>query len=209
MTATLTPLIRIVDDDAELRESQKMLLETLGWEVQTYPNAVTFLQDDSLIRPGCIILDVRMPSMTGLELQQELEKRHVKNIAIIFLSAHGDISMAVHTLQHGAMDFLEKPVEPHILLQRVATAIAKSIQLNARQDEIDLLKSRVEKLSTREREVALLVSQGMRNKSIAQKLGIEESTVKMHRANAVAKLAVSSTAELTRIFTILEILDKK
>ncbi len=206
MTGSMTPLIRIVDDDAELLDSQRMLLETLGWEVQTYPSALVFLRDDALIRPGCLILDVRMPGMTGLELQQELQKRKVSNISIIFLSAHGDISMAVHTMHHGAMDFLEKPVQPHVLLQRVATAIAKSIQQSTKQEEVELLQSRVSKLSGREKEVAQLVSQGLRNKSIAQKLGIEETTVKMHRANALAKLAVTSTAELTRIFTILEIL---
>lgn len=206
MTTYQPPLIRIVDDDRELRESQKMLLETLGWEVQTYESAVKFLEEDHLIRPGCLILDVRMPGMTGLELQQELEKRGVANLAIIFLSAHGDIQMAVHTMRHGAIDFLEKPVQPHVLLQRVTTAIAKTLQDNAKQEEFAQLKARVDKLSMREREVAQLIAQGLRNKNIARELGIEESTVKMHRANAMVKLAVTTPAELTRIFTTLEIL---
>ena len=104
-------LIRIVDDDAEFAASQKMLIETLGWEVATYSDALEFLKEDSLERPGCLILDVRMPVMTGLELQQELEKRGCQ-LPIIFLSAHGDIDMAVHTMRHGARDFLQKPVEP-------------------------------------------------------------------------------------------------
>lgn len=93
MTTTL-PLIRIVDDDEELRNSQKMLLASLGWSVKTYESALAFLSDDELTRPGCLILDVRMPGMTGLELQQELMRREIKNISIIFLSAHGDIAMA-------------------------------------------------------------------------------------------------------------------
>ena len=103
MTTTL-PLIRIVDDDEELRNSQKMLLASLGWSVKTYESALAFLSDDELTRPGCLILDVRMPGMTGLELQQELMRREIKNISIIFLSAHGDIAMATHTMRHGAVE---------------------------------------------------------------------------------------------------------
>ena len=122
MTDT-TVLIRIVDDDDEFAASQKMLIETLGWEVITYASAPEFLSEDALERPGCLLLDVRMPAMTGLELQQELEKRNCQ-LPIIFLSAHGDIEMAVHTMRHGAVDFLEKPVEPQRLLARVTKAVA-------------------------------------------------------------------------------------
>ncbi len=206
MNTYQAPLIRIIDDDASLRESTRLLLETLGWEVQTYESAVEFLASDRLLRPGCLILDVRMPEMTGLELQQTLVRRGCSHLAIIFLSAHGDIQMAVQTMRHGAVDFLEKPVEPHQLLQRVTMAVAKTLQESARADELAQLKARVEKLSAREREVAELIANGLRNKQIARELNIEESTVKMHRANAMAKLAVSTPAELTRIFTTLEIL---
>lgn len=199
------PLIRIVDDDKEFLNSQRMLLETLGWEVCTYESAVKFLEGDALTRPGCILLDVRMPGMTGLELQQELEKRGVKHLPIIFLSGHGDISMAVHTMRHGAVDFLEKPVKPQILLQRVSTSIATSLRASAQQEEIEMLRTRVGKLTGRECQVAKLVARGLRNKEIARELGIEETTVKMHRANALIKLGASSSAELTRIFTIIEI----
>ena len=201
MTTTL-PLIRIVDDDEELRNSQKMLLASLGWSVKTYESALAFLSDDELTRPGCLILDVRMPGMTGLELQQELMRREIKNISIIFLSAHGDIAMATHTMRHGAVDFLEKPVQPQKLLQRVTTAVARTIQKTD-------LRERLGKLTGREREVAKLLSEGMRNKEIARSLGIEETTVKMHRANLQAKLGVKSTAELTRIFITVEILSRE
>lgn len=200
-----TPLIRLVDDDEEFLDSQKMLLESLGWDVKTYTRPKVFLLEDDLARPGCVILDVRMPEMTGLQVQAELEKRETAHLPVIFLSAHGDIAMAVHTMQHGAVDFLEKPVDPQTLLQRVSMAIATSLRSSARQDEVEQLKSRVAKLSGREREIAQLVAHGLRNKEIARKLNIEETTVKMHRANALAKLAANSSAELTRIFTILEI----
>ena len=144
MTTTL-PLIRIVDDDEELRNSQKMLLASLGWSVKTYESALAFLSDDELTRPGCLILDVRMPGMTGLELQQELMRREIKNISIIFLSAHGDIAMATHTMRHGAVDFLEKPVQPQKLLQRVTTAVARTIQKTAREEELTDLRERLGK----------------------------------------------------------------
>ena len=199
-----TPLIRIVDDDETFLDSQKMLLETLGWEVKTYTRARAFLEDETLTRPGCVLLDVRMPEMTGLEVQAELEKRK-STLPIIFLSAHGDIAMAVHTMRHGAVDFLEKPVETEVLLQRVSTSIATSLRNSAEMEETRLIKERVAKLSGREKDVAKLVAHGLRNKEIARKLGIEETTVKMHRANALAKLAATSSAELTRLFTIIEL----
>lgn len=200
-------LIRIVDDDEQFVASQKMLIESLGWEVAAFSSALDFLAEDSLERPGCLILDVRMPTMTGLELQQELEKRGCQ-LPIIFLSAHGDIEMAVHTMRHGAVDFLQKPVEPQKLLSQVTKAVAASIQQSNEYDELQKLVERIEKLSNREREIAKLVSEGLRNKEIARKLGIEETTVKMHRANAMAKLGANTSAELTRLFTILEIKQK-
>lgn len=113
--------------------------------------------------------------------------------------------MAVHTMRHGAVDFLEKPVEPQRLLTQVTRAVATSIQQTAEDDTLQKLVERIDKLSNREREIAELVSKGLRNKEIARKLGIEETTVKMHRANAMAKLAANSSAELTRLFTILEL----
>ena len=199
-----TVLIRIIDDDVEFAASQKMLIESLGWEVITYSSANDFLAEDALERPGCLILDVRMPVMTGLELQQELENRKCQ-LPIIFLSAHGDIEMAVHTMRHGAADFLQKPVEPQRLLTQVTKAVAASIRQTTEYDELQKLVERIDKLSNREREIAQLVSLGLRNKEIARKLGIEETTVKMHRANAMAKLAANTSAELTRLFTILEL----
>lgn len=161
-----TPLIRIVDDDPELLASQKMLLETLGWEVITYASGVEFLKHDELKRPGCVVLDMRMPGMTGLEVQEELENRGVTHLSIIFLTA--------------------------------------SVELDVREHEVNRLKSLVGKLSPRENDVARCIARGLRNKEIARELGIEETTVKMHRQNALIKLDARSSAELVRIFTILD-----
>ena len=147
---------------------------------------------------------VRMPEMTGLEVQDALEARG-STLPVIFLSAHGDIAMAVHTMRHGAIDFLEKPVEPQVLLQRVSSSIAQSLKNSVEQEETRSLKERVAKLTVREKEIARLVAHGLRNKEIARELSIEETTVKMHRANALAKLGANSSAELTRIFTLIEL----
>ncbi len=198
------PLIRIVDDDDELLVSQKLLLETLGWEVMTYHSGVEFLRMDALARPGCVVLDVRMPGMTGLEVQEQLEKKGVRNIAVVFLSAHGDMPMAVHTMRHGAVDFISKPADPRYLLERVAKSVTSSIAKAERDREVQGLRALAESLSPRERDVARLIARGLRNKEIARELGIEETTVKMHRGNAMLKLRAKSSAELIRIFTILD-----
>ena len=187
-----TPLIRIVDDDPELLASQKMLLETLGWEVITYASGVEFLKHDELKRPGCVVLDMRMPGMTELEVQEELENRGVTHLSIIFLTAHGEVDAAVHAMRHGAADFIQKP------------AVTASVELDVREHEVNRLKSLVGKLSPRENDVARCIARGLRNKEIARELGIEETTVKMHRQNALIKLDARSSAELVRIFTILD-----
>lgn len=198
------PLIRIIDDDVELLNSQKMLLETLGWEVVTYENGPEFLKQDSLKRPGCLVLDMRMPGMTGIEVQQELERRGVTHLSIIFLSAHGDIDMAVHAMRHGAVDFIQKPADPVYMLRRVSAAVAASVEKEVRLAEVNRIRELVSKLSPRETDVAQCLAQGLRNKEIARKLGIEETTVKMHRTNALTKLEAASSAEVVRMFTILD-----
>lgn len=192
------PLIRIVDDDPSLGESFALLLETMGWDVARYTDGTTFLTEDSLEGPGCIVLDVRMPGLTGLDVQAELEKRGSK-LPILFLSAHGTIAMAVHTLQHGASDFLEKPVDPMVFLQKVSRAVAASVDEHTRTKEEAGKLERFQSLTPREKEVVRGVLEGKANKVIARDLGLEVSTVKMHRANAFAKLGVHSPSELTRL----------
>ena len=192
-----TPLVRLVDDDTVFCTSQKFLLQTRGWQVAVYNSARAFLEEDDRTRPGCILLDVRMPDMTGLELQLELEARG-STLPVIFLTGHGDISMAVHTMQHGAVSFLEKPVEPIKLLENVANAVEADMAAYRQRLEVAENRAVFDQLTPREKEIIRFAALDTPNKVIAQKLGISEPTVKMHRANAFAKLRVKSALEAYR-----------
>ena len=192
-----TPLVRLVDDDTVFCTSQKFLLQTRGWQVAVYNSARAFLEEDDRTRPGCILLDVRMPDMTGLELQLELETRG-STLPVIFLTGHGDISMAVHTMQHSEVSFLEKPVEPIKLLETVANAVEADMAAYRQRLEVAENRAVFDQLTPREKEIIRFAALDTPNKVIAQKLGISEPTVKMHRANAFAKLRVKSALEAYR-----------
>lgn len=196
-------LIRIVDDDESLLFSTQIYLEALGWKVVTYNNAVDFLNRDNLNLPGCLILDVRMPRMTGLELQELLESRGFAHFPIIFLSGHGDIEMAVHTMSHGAVTFLEKPADPEKLAEAVKKAVSIGIKKGSAEKELRDLRRKFNSLTPREVEVIKLVSKGLSNKEIAESLNVALTTVKMHRGNAVDKLEVHSAAEITKALVSL------
>lgn len=202
------PIIHIVDDDVELVESFTLLLQTMGWEVASYTNGPGFLRTSDLGSPGCIVLDMRMPGMTGLEVQEELIKRGCK-VPILFLSAHGSISIAVQAVQHGAMDFLEKPVDPFALVQKVSQAVTLSIERIAQDSQAEDFRSKLGLLTPREKDVIREVLAGAQNKEAARKLGLEVSTVKMHRANAFAKLGVHSQSELIKLAYSSRVLDAK
>ena len=189
--AAVRPLVRLVDDDVEFLRSQKFFLETFLPEVRTWESAEAFLTEDDLTRPGCLVLDIRMSGMSGLELQRLLEMRR-STLRIIFLSAHGDIGTAVHAMRHGALDFLEKPVEPEVLLEKVRKAVDDSMNDFAHEREIHQIEARLLSLTGREREVLDLAIEGLQNKEIAEKLGISVTTVKMYRSNAFIKLDVNS-----------------
>lgn len=201
------PLVRLVDDDEIFLMSQKLLLETRGFAVQTYASANEFLEKDVLSRPGCAVVDVRMPGLTGLDMQAILEGRQ-STLPLIFLTGHGDVSMAVHTMRHGASDFLEKPVKPEVLIQVVTKAVAASVAAQKAADEKAGVRSRYDELTPREREVVALAAVDTPNKVIARELGIGEPTVKMHRANAFAKLGVKSVLEAYRLLEGLGVLAK-
>lgn len=188
------PLVRFVEDDEVFRTSQELLLRAHGFEVEGYGSAQEFLAADDLSRPGCIVLDVRMPGMTGLELQQLLNDKGIE-IPIIFLSGHGDIAMAVHTMQSGAVSFLEKPVAPRKLLETIASAVEASLTRWRADDAARKNLEVFESLTPREKEVVLLAARDTPNKVIARELNIAEATVKMHRANAFAKLGAKSPLE--------------
>jgi FixJ family two-component response regulator len=188
------PLIRLVDDDAGFRESQKMFLQALGYEVRDWESAVRFLEEESFARPGCILLDILMPEMSGLELQKVLSIRR-SDLPVIFLTGHGSIETAVYTMKYGAADFLEKTCNPLKLKETVERACERSVKRFREKQETAELDSVFASLTPREKEVVAQVAEGRSNKEIADSLGIGSETVKMHRANGFAKLGVKSALE--------------
>lgn len=197
MTDIKEALVRIVDDDAEQLKSLAFLLRMGGFEVMTYQSAQAFLEMDDPRKPGCLLLDHRMPGMTGMELQAELVERG-SLLPVIFLSAHGDIPMAMQAVHRGAMDFLVKPAAPDVLIAAVEKAVKKSFEdLAADAGQADLAE-KAATLTDRELEVARLVAQGLLNKQIGDKLGISLPTVKLHRGNAAKKLGVRSAVAMTK-----------
>ncbi len=193
-----TPLIRLVDDDEALRDSFALLLETMGWKVASYGDGRSFLEKDTLEGPGCIVLDMRMPGMMGLEVQAELVRRG-SMLPVLFLSAHGTISIAVQAVSRGAVDFLEKPVKPLEFIQKVSKAVTASVEALSKKTDEERRLEKFAALTPRERDVVAAVLEGAQNKVAARSLGLEVSTIKMHRANAFAKLGVHSQSELIRL----------
>ena len=197
MTDIKEALVRIVDDDAEQLKSLAFLLRMGGFEVMTYQSAQAFLEMDDPRKPGCLLLDHRMPGMTGMELQAELVERG-SLLPVIFLSAHGDIPMAMQAVHRGAMDFLVKPAAPDVLIAAVEKAVKKSFEdLAADAGQADLAE-KAATLTDRELEVARLVAQGLLHKQIGDKLGISLPTVKLHRGNAAKKLGVRSAVAMAK-----------
>lgn len=181
------PLVRVVDDNEDFRKSEVFMLRMMGCNVADYASALDFLENDDPETPGCVILDVRMPEMDGLELQDVMTEKAI-GLPIIFLTGHGDIEMAVRAVQKGAIDFLQKPAKPAKLRAAVERALAKCEEQAAEDADLEEARSAFEKLTEREKEVSRLVARGLLNKQIAFELGISEHTVKVHRASARYKL---------------------
>lgn len=198
MTKALdTPLVRIVDDDAEQLKSLAFLLRMGGWEVMTYQSAAAFLEMDDPRRSGCLLLDHRMPNMTGMELHETLVERG-SLLPVIFLSAHGDIPMAMQAVHRGAMDFLVKPAASEVLLAAVEKAVKKNLaDIAAEAGQVDLAQ-KAALLTERELEVARLVAQGLLNKQIADRLSISLPTVKLHRGNGQESWACGRLSQWPR-----------
>ena len=188
-------LVRIVDDDSDLRAAIRFLLESEGWEVADYYSAADFLLNDDPKIPGCLILDVRMPEMTGVELQSEL-KQHVREIPIVFLSAHGDIEMAVKTLHEGAVDFLTKPVQEDKLVPVISRAVKLDLIKRGLSFDHEKTKERFRELTEREKQIVLLLTKGLLNREVGERLGISTRTVEVHRARAFKKLELHTISEL-------------
>lgn len=197
----MKPLVRVIDDDDAMRRSWTFLIEGEGWNVITYSDALDFLSSNDFHRPGCIVLDVRMPRMSGLELQDRLMKLKV-DLPIIFISGHGDIDMAVHTLKIGAVDFLQKPVDDQRLLNAINKAVSTNLIHRRNEEELSIFKARLENLTAREREVIRMVAQGMSNKALADTLNISEKTVQVHRGSAYRKLGIHNAAEIARMMIL-------
>jgi RNA polymerase sigma factor (sigma-70 family) len=191
-------VVHIVEDDASMRTSLARLLGSAGYEVALYSTAEAFLEAASAAASGCLLLDLRLPGASGLELQRRLADSGC-GLPVVFLTAHGDVTAGVRAMKDGAVDFLQKPASADELLAAVAAAVAREAESRRRREELALLRARVDSLTEREREVWLRVVQGQLNKQIAYELGIVERTVKLHRARAMEKLRASSTADMVRI----------
>ena len=192
------PLIHVVDDDAMLRRSIVFLLDSMGWEARAYASAEAFLAESAPDRPGCLVLDIRMPTMSGLELQQALSQRGCE-LPIIFITGHGEVSLAVQAMKWGACDFIEKPFRDQVLLDAVAQAVRKSQAQASEGRRRDEARQMLEGLSPREREVARLLARGLPNKLVARELDISEKTVHVHRQHVMDKAGIRSAAELARL----------
>lgn len=190
-----TPIIRIVDDDKTVSDSLSFFLNLAGLQTRSFSSAEDFLRSDDPERLGCLILDVRMEGMTGIELQAEL-KRKDSDLPIIFLSAHGDIEMAVDCVENGAFNFLVKPPDPDKLLELVNQAVAKNKQVRREKAYAERLREQFETLTAAEKKVSYQIAKGLPNSRIAEILEISERTVQSHRANIFAKLDLENPVEL-------------
>jgi two-component system, LuxR family, response regulator FixJ len=194
----LTPTVFVVDDDNAVRNSLRLLLKSVGLASQPLGSAAEFLETYRPSQPGCLVLDVRMPGMSGLELQRELNLRGA-TIPVIFITGHGDIPMAVDAMQQGAFDFLAKPFRDQELIDRVQRALAKDATTRAALRERERIRERLDSLTPREREVLSLMTQGKPNKIMAHELGVSQRTVEIHRARVMEKSGAGSLAQLVRM----------
>lgn len=186
-----TTLIRIVDDDEEVRTALSFMLACRGWKTESWSDATSFLRAYMSTPPGCLLLDIRMPGMSGLELQNHMKLNNIQ-LPIIFITGHGDIRTAVRTLKAGAFDFLEKPVDGDVLESAILSACSISVAQTSGHLESIEIHAILEAMSPREREITTLLSQGLANRDIALRLNLSERTVQGHRNNIYHKLRVHS-----------------
>jgi two-component system response regulator FixJ len=194
----LVPRVHVVDDDEAVRSSLRFLIRSVGLQAQAYDSAQEFLKSYDPRQPGCLLLDVRMPGMSGLELQQELNRRGA-TLPVIFITGHGDVPMAVAAMQYGAFDFLQKPFRDQDLLDRVQRAMARDAESRSRLAARAEIRSRLATLTPRELEVMDLVTSGKANKVVGADLGVSQRTVEIHRAHVMEKMGAGSLAELVRM----------
>ena len=198
MTTEALPTVFIVDDDRGLRQAIHDLVESVGLRAESFASGEDFLRAKRMNRPSCLVLDVRLPQMSGLDFQQRLTETGIQ-IPIIFITAHGDIPMSVRALKSGALEFLTKPFRDQDLLDAIHQALERDRVAREQQSEIRNLQERVRTLTGREQEVMNLVVSGMLNKQIASEIGASEATVKIHRGNVMRKMKAGSIVDLVRM----------
>ncbi len=200
--------VHIVDDEEPIRDSIAMLLRSAGIRSRQYEDPHAFLATYRANEPGCLVLDVRMPRMTGLELQQELNRRGW-TLPVIFVTGHGDVPMAVEAMRDGAIGFLQKPFSDEALINRVSKALEQDQRSRDQAVDREGLTERLEALTAREREIAGRIVDGQANKVIAIELQLSERTVELHRARAMQKMKVRGVAQLVQAWTVLELIGKR
>jgi len=191
-------LVHLVDDDAAIRRSVGFMLKTSGHRVEAYESGADLLKNSNHLGEGCILLDIRMPGMDGLEVQEVLQEKGV-NLPVIIMTGHGDVSLAVRAMKAGAVDFIEKPFDKHALLASLEEAYQRLSRKEATHDRMRDALVRLEALTPRERDVLNGLAQGLPNKTIAYDIGISPRTVEIHRANLMTKLGARSLSEALRV----------
>jgi RNA polymerase sigma factor (sigma-70 family) len=200
---TGAPVVFVVDDDPSVRSSLKRLISTVGLQVESFESADTFLQRKPPDAPSCLVLDVRLRGLSGLDFQRELAARNIR-IPIVFITGHGDIPMTVKAMKAGAIEFLTKPFRDQDLLDAVRIALERDQARHEQEKELTDVKQRFNSLTPREQEVISMVVSGMLNKQIADQLGTAENTVKVHRSRAMEKMHAQSVAELVKMIEKLK-----
>lgn len=199
-----SPVVHIVDDDASLREALDSLFRSVGLETQQFASAQDFLQSGRASAEGCLVLDIRLPGINGLDFQAQLTASGV-TMPVVLMTGHGDIPMSVRGMKAGAVDFLTKPFRDQDMLDAVAAAIARDAAARAEQGGADAVRGKYDTLSEREKQVMALVASGLMNKQVAFELGLSEITVKIHRGNAMRKMEAGSLADLVRMAEALKL----